>query len=424
MKVINGLCVSRGNVKGIAIQANLEQKKDLPENCILIMRQLDRSLLINLNTNVVGVVAEIGNIGSHGAGILRQLGIPCILRIKDATKLIPNGEKIEICGDNNCIICSKSSLLDDNGEREFGNLYKSISKLGFNINDIRIEKEWTCGRPERSYQPLRFDILCEPFSKGANFLYGLPKSQVRQNDYGAIIQYGGPCIEDICSFVLANPKWLVKKAEQRTIEFNDIKNTLLDLQEFVNKGEALTVFTKGVKLYQEMFKYTHMSQSISDEILDIYLDFCSYISNKRQVVDILNLHSIYVENCLKEGIDPGVSQRWRVQKVQPHIWNGYLTMETMQLNETLVASMNSGIFSNSQKLIKDYESFRIIVPLVYELSEEFFYVSSSINSFINWAIQVLCDCISRNLNLKYEVNDAYNMQYDEFVNLATKAVKK
>jgi len=424
MKVINGLCVSRGNVKGVAIQANLEQKNDLPEHCILIMKQLDRSLLINLNTNVVGVVAEVGNIGSHGAGILRQLGIPCILRIKNATNLIADGEKIEICGDKNCIICSKSSLLHDNSESKFGGLYKSISKPGFNVNDIRIEKEWTCGRPERSYQPLRFDILCEPFSKGANFLYGLPKSQVRQNDYGAIIQYGGPCIEDICSFILANPKWFVRKAEQRTIEFNDIKNNLLNLQELVNSGDALAVFVKGVGLYQEMFKYTHMSQSISDEILDIYLDFCSYINNKREVEDILNLRSIYVENCLKEGIDPGVSQRWKMEKVQPHIWNGYLTMESMQLNETLVEKINSGAFSNPQKLIEDYESFRIIVPLVYELSEEFFYVSSSINSFINWAIQVLCDYISRNLNLKYEVNDAYNMQYDDFVNLATKAVKQ
>mgnify|MGYP001623915455 CR=1 FL=1 len=423
MKVINGLCVSRGNAKGIAIQVDSERITNLPKHCILIMKQLDRSLLVNLNANVVGVVAEIGNIGSHGAGILRQLGIPCVLRIENATKLIANGEQIEICGEKNCIICSKSNLLYNNCEKPFGHLYKSISKPGFGINDIGVENSWTCGRPERAYQVLRFDILSEPFSKGANFLYGLPKSQVRQNDYGAIIQYGGPCIEDICSYVLANPQWLVEKAKQRTIEFNAIKKTLLQLNKLVDSNNALTVFIKGVKLYQEMFKYTHMSQSISDEILDIYIDFCSYINHKMEVSDILNLHSIYVENCLKEGIDPGVSQRWKTQKIQPHIWDGYITMEALQLNELLVSNINSGAFPNPEQLLKDYEAFRIIVPLVYELSEEFFYISSSVNSFINWAIIELCDSINKKYKMDINVNDAYNMSYNEFVKLATKSIK-
>ena len=106
MTVLSGLCVSKGNVKGIAhIVTDNDSLSALPRNTILVMKTLERNVLINLRENVVGVIAEHGNIGSHGAGILRQLKIPCILRINNATIRIKNGDKVELCGEKNCIIC-------------------------------------------------------------------------------------------------------------------------------------------------------------------------------------------------------------------------------------------------------------------------------------------------------------------------------
>ena len=95
--------------------------KTFPGYVLVEMVMTDESWYIVRNTPGV-----TGFVGSHGAGILRQLGIPCVLRIENATKLIANGEQIEICGEKNCIICSKSNLLYNNCEKPFGHLYKSF----------------------------------------------------------------------------------------------------------------------------------------------------------------------------------------------------------------------------------------------------------------------------------------------------------
>lgn len=59
MCVLSGLCVSSGNVKGVAriVEGNWRDVP-LPESAVLVMKTLDRNLLVNLNKNVVGVIAE------------------------------------------------------------------------------------------------------------------------------------------------------------------------------------------------------------------------------------------------------------------------------------------------------------------------------------------------------------------------------
>ena len=68
---IKGLCVSCGTAKGPAYIIKSENKQRISDisllpNTILVMKSLDRSILVNLNKNVIGVVAEHGNIGSQG----------------------------------------------------------------------------------------------------------------------------------------------------------------------------------------------------------------------------------------------------------------------------------------------------------------------------------------------------------------------
>jgi len=430
VNILRGLCVSRGNVKGQAliIKTTQQQTCNLPKDCVLIVKQLDREMLINLNSNIIGVVAEYGNIGSHGSGILRQLGIPCVLRIKNATKIINDGDIIEICGDNSCVICNKSILngVYENKNIKYGQLYKTITKKKFDISDIRVINDWTCARPERSYQRMRFDMIHEVYTTGANFLFGLPKGKATQNDFGAIVTYGSPCIADICSFVLANPEWLVRKAQERTIVFDKVKIVLSNLLNIIDSRDLkdnLTVFETGIDLYNEIYKYVHMSQAISDEILEVYLDFISFVYNERNITDVVNLKSDYVEKCINSGVDPGVSQRWHPDKAVPHIWEGTINNSVLREDTSLLDKINTGNFEDRIQLLKDYASFRVIVPLVYQLSEEFFYISSSINTFINWGIFTLCNKINELKILELSVLDVYEWPLDKFINEVQECIK-
>jgi pyruvate,water dikinase len=43
-------------------------------------------------------VTEIGALGSHAMIISRELGIPCVVSVPDATKRIPDGAEITVDG--------------------------------------------------------------------------------------------------------------------------------------------------------------------------------------------------------------------------------------------------------------------------------------------------------------------------------------
>lgn len=419
MHAVKGLCVSKGNAKGkVYIVPNTNS---MEQNCpiILVLEELDRNLLINLSKNVVGVVAEQGNIGSHGSGILRHLGIPCVLRIKNATHILKNGEIIEISGDRNCIFCSHSKLfhVDDNSP---GDLYYLVAKDNFHKSNIRMQDTWFCARPNRAYQKLRFDIIHNVFENMGPFLFGLPPAKARQNEYGAFEECGNPNLVDVCSYVISNPQWLVEKAGERSGEINEIKRELQDLQGYTNgwnQAHAVKVFETGVELYQRLFKYAYMSQAISDEILDIYLDFAEYVLGKRDTHDILELKSDYVNRCLNSGIDPGVSQHWSSRIIEPHIWDGEILDYTFDVNGEMIACIHARSEQEKIKLMKDYDSFRIIVPLVYQLSEEFFYISSSINSFINWSIHSLYENLDVFNKTHIHLEDVYKLPLSTFVKM-------
>jgi len=46
-----------------------------------------------------GVVTELGGTLSHAAIVAREYGIPAVVGVKEATKLISNGQKVEVRGD-------------------------------------------------------------------------------------------------------------------------------------------------------------------------------------------------------------------------------------------------------------------------------------------------------------------------------------
>lgn len=423
MGKINGLCVSKGNAVGkVCVVDSFYSGKKLEEDTILVMKTLDRKLLVNLNKNVVGVIAEIGNIGSHGAGILRHLKIPCILRIENATKLFEDGKIVELCGMDGSIsfdgdIQNKNLVIEQ--YFQYGELYSALSTEKFDMSDIKINSNWYCARPDRPYQRLRFDIIKDVFVMSANFLFGLPLAQIKQNEVGAITTLGAPDNMDICRYVLRNPDWLVDKAKERTQVIDNIKIELEQLNQLPQNMEGYeAVFKKGVELYRSLFRYSLMSQAISDELLDAYTDFVSMITGRGISRDILNLKSIYVENCISSGIDPGVSQKWKVEKSERHIWDGTIVFEPLCEDEEILEGINSKM--DSEKLKMDYESFRVVVPLVYQLSEEFFYISSSINSYINWSLVNICKEFNKKLGVTLYIEEIYGLKMEELFTLIKK----
>ncbi|MFB5195996.1 phosphoenolpyruvate synthase [Neobacillus sp. KR4-4] len=94
---IAGLPVSAGVIEGRArVLLNMEDG-DLEEGDILVTSFTDPSWT-PLFVSIKGLVTEVGGLMTHGAVIAREYGLPAVVGVENATKLIQDGQRIRVNG--------------------------------------------------------------------------------------------------------------------------------------------------------------------------------------------------------------------------------------------------------------------------------------------------------------------------------------
>lgn len=94
---IVGLPVSSGVIEGRArVILNMEDA-DLEEGDILVTAFTDPGWT-PLFVSIKGLVTEVGGLMTHGAVIAREYGLPAVVGVENATKLIKDGQRIRVHG--------------------------------------------------------------------------------------------------------------------------------------------------------------------------------------------------------------------------------------------------------------------------------------------------------------------------------------
>lgn len=94
---IAGLAVSSGIIEGRArVILNMEDA-GLEDGDILITAFTDPSWT-PLFVSIKGLVTEVGGLMTHGAVIAREYGLPAVVGVENATKLIKDGQRIRVNG--------------------------------------------------------------------------------------------------------------------------------------------------------------------------------------------------------------------------------------------------------------------------------------------------------------------------------------
>ncbi|MFB5265644.1 phosphoenolpyruvate synthase [Paenibacillus enshidis] len=94
---IAGLAVSSGVIEGRA-RVILDMKDaDLGDGDILVTAFTDPSWT-PLFVSIKGLVTEVGGLMTHGAVIAREYGLPAVVGVENATKLIQDGQRIRVHG--------------------------------------------------------------------------------------------------------------------------------------------------------------------------------------------------------------------------------------------------------------------------------------------------------------------------------------
>jgi pyruvate,water dikinase len=92
-----GLPVSAGTVEGRARVVLDMAQADLEPGDILVTSHTDPSWT-PLFVAVAGLVTEVGGLMTHGAVIAREYGLPAVVGVVDATRLIRDGQRIRVHG--------------------------------------------------------------------------------------------------------------------------------------------------------------------------------------------------------------------------------------------------------------------------------------------------------------------------------------
>lgn len=96
VKKIKGICASPGEVEGkIKIIKKVNKKTVFKKKEILISKNLDINFLPFMKKSG-GIISEGGTILSHSSLVARELGKPYIMQVKNATKILKNGQKIRL----------------------------------------------------------------------------------------------------------------------------------------------------------------------------------------------------------------------------------------------------------------------------------------------------------------------------------------
>jgi pyruvate,water dikinase len=92
-----GLAVSAGTVEGRARVIRDMAEADLEAGDILVTAYTDPSWT-PLFVAISGLVTEVGGLMTHGAVIAREYGLPAVVGVEHATRLIRDGQRIRVHG--------------------------------------------------------------------------------------------------------------------------------------------------------------------------------------------------------------------------------------------------------------------------------------------------------------------------------------
>jgi pyruvate,water dikinase len=92
-----GLPVSAGTVEGRARVVLDIAEANLEAGDILVTTYTDPSFT-PLFVAIKGLVTEVGGLMTHGAVIAREYGLPAVVGVEHATRLIPDGQRIRVHG--------------------------------------------------------------------------------------------------------------------------------------------------------------------------------------------------------------------------------------------------------------------------------------------------------------------------------------
>jgi pyruvate,water dikinase len=98
-KILRGTAGSPGVAEGIVkVVEGIQDIERFNDGDVLVTKMTEPEMVIMMN-KAVAIVTDTGGITGHAAIVSRELGIPCVVATKTATKELKDGLKVRVDGD-------------------------------------------------------------------------------------------------------------------------------------------------------------------------------------------------------------------------------------------------------------------------------------------------------------------------------------
>ena len=105
--ILKGMAASPGIAEGVVqIVEGIKDLHRFKEGSILVTEVTEPTMVIMMN-KAAAIVTNKGGVTSHAAIVARELGIPCIIGTKIATKVLKDNDIVEVKANHGLVIIQR-----------------------------------------------------------------------------------------------------------------------------------------------------------------------------------------------------------------------------------------------------------------------------------------------------------------------------
>jgi len=295
---------------------------------------------------------------------------------------------------------------------------------GINKYDI-VRKEgqkWICIRPERQYTPLEHDVRKRGFERVPEVLFGHERATCKMDNEG-LLWYTDFVNQDELYFTsLHNPEWLLKNISERRDVISKCKDFIDEVNNWV-KEDDLTVsdcvdYLKrweeiSASLYPYMFLALMTDEMIIEDFQQLLFDHTDKSTANSMIGDLLR--SEYTKKAAKGGYAPNKTKIFTFPPEDYYYPEGEIVLDRSSnhdgeiLSQVLQTDLDS--YWNS---VDTYFRYRLITPLVFQLSEENFYVGKAMLISMNHVVDYVAEMLIKE-NVIDEKSETQGFRLEELI---------
>lgn len=259
--------------------------------------------------------------------------------------------------------------------------------------------KWVCIRPQRGISIFEFDSKKEGFERVPVVLLGKTRAVARLDPEGRVWYKDFPEPHEIFHKTLEDPDWFFEKALEREKAFADVKEYGHHLSQII-KTPDLHKYIQTLSCWREtnstMFPYMFLVLMTDEMIIDGFRQFLISFLPRKLLGEYLCslLHSKYVERAVQLKNFPRLSKSLVFPSENPFYTEAGIDFSVCS---PLEAKVLSKVFSsplNSRANFADmFLRYRLVTPIVHQLSEENLYLWKSLSTHINKILEYLADSL-------------------------------